>query len=118
MKNLKLNLIILGGWFALAVFVGVTDHMFRAWSVPSTFFVVKRTHLHPGYLRGDGPFTDPVKCQKKARTAGPEAFCKPLTLQEARDMLSLSLWRDVLEQTSASTDRPLRVPAARPVEKN
>lgn len=98
MNAFKLNLVILGAWLALAAFAGITDHMFRAWSVPSTFFVVKQTHLHAGYLRGAGPFTDPTKCAQAAKSAGPEAFCKRLTPRKASEMFGLASWQDVLEQ--------------------
>jgi hypothetical protein len=98
MKGYKLNLVILGAWLALAAVAGVTDNMFQAWSVPSTLFVVKQTHLYPGYLRGAGPFTDPAKCQKAAKTTGPEAFCMRLTLLEAKYMLSSASRHDALER--------------------
>lgn len=97
-KDLKLNLVILIGWLTLAAIVGVTDHMFNAWSVPSTLYVVKQTHLYSGNLRVAGPFIGVPQCEKVAKKSGTEAFCIRLTSHDAKKLLSATSWTDVLER--------------------
>ena len=72
------NLAILAGWLLFALAMGIFAHGFRAWRLPSAYYVLALPDFSYDYVRVAGPYSDAQleRCRGEARRLGEKAECR------------------------------------------